>query len=88
MDGLVNVNIDSDVAERVAETLGLPGVDLAGIDRSGRTQFSTHPANLQLTRPRFADQAAVLAGNDGALWERPPPVTSPLSKKRAVRARR
>ena len=70
MDGLVNVNIDSDTAERVAETLGLPVVDLADIDTSGRTQFSMHPANLHQTRLRFADRAAVLARADGALWEK------------------
>ena len=70
VDGLVNVNIDVDVAERVAKTLGLPVVNLADIDRSGRTQFSTHPANLQQTRLQFADQAAVLARADGALWEK------------------
>ena len=70
VDGLVNVNIDPEAAERVAKTLGLPVVDLADIDKSGRTQFTTHPANLQQTRPQFADQAAVLARADGALWEK------------------
>ena len=70
VDGLVNVNIDADAAERVAKTLGLLVVDLADIDKSGRTQFSTHPANLQQTRTWFADQAAILARDDGALWEK------------------
>ena len=70
VDGLVNVNIAADTAERVAKTLGLPVVDLADIDKSGRTQFSTHPANLQQTRLQFADQAAVLARADGDLWEK------------------
>ncbi len=69
VDGLVNVNIDADAAERVAEMLGLQVVDLVDIDKSGRTQFSTHPANLQ-PRPRFADQAAILARDGGALWEK------------------
>jgi len=70
VDGLVNVNIDPDTAETVAETLGLPVVGLADIDTSGRTQFSTHPANLQQTGLRFAGQAAILARADGALWEK------------------
>ena len=70
VDGLVNVNIDPDVAEGVAETLSLPVVDLADIDKSGRTQFSTHPANLYQTRPEFSGQAAVLARADSALWEK------------------
>ena len=71
VDGLVNVNIDADAAGRVADTLGLPVVDLADIDTSGRTQFSTHPGNLRQTRPEFlVDQAAVVARPDGALWEK------------------
>lgn len=70
VDGLVNVNIDTDVAEGVAKRIGLPVVDLADIDRSGRTRFTTHPANLQPTQPRFAGQSAVLARDDGDLWEK------------------
>ena len=70
VDGLVNVNVDADVAEGVAERLGLPVVDLADIDKSGRTRFTTHPANLQPTQPRFVGQSAVLAREDGDLWEK------------------
>ena len=70
VDGLVNVNLDPDVAETATNMLGLPVVDLADIDKSGRTQFSTHPANLQHTQPEFSSQAAVLARADGDLWER------------------
>ena len=70
VDGLVNVNIDPDVAATFAKTLSLPVVDLADIDKSGRTQFSTHPANLYQTRPEFSGQAAVLSRADGALWEK------------------
>ncbi len=72
VDGLVNVNVDADVdaAAKVAKTLGLPVADLADIDKSGRTQFTTHPANLQQTRTGFVYQPAVLARDDGALWEK------------------
>ena len=70
VDGLVNVNVDTDVAEGVAERIGLPVVDLADIDKSGRTRFTTHPANLQPTQPRFVGQSAVLAREDGELWEK------------------
>ena len=70
VSGFVNVNIDPDVAERVAKPFGLGVVHLADIDTSGRTQFSIHPADLRQTRPEFASQAAVLARADGALWEK------------------
>ena len=70
LDGLVNVNIEPDVAERLGKTIGLPVVDLADIDTSGRTQFSTHSGNLPQTRPEFSNQAAVLARADGDLWEK------------------
>ena len=70
LDGLVNVNIEPDVAERIAQTLGLEVVNLADIDTSGRTQFSTHPGNLRQKRPELVDQAAVVARPDGDLWEK------------------
>ncbi len=70
LDGLVNVNVDADVADRVAKGIGLPVVDLVDIDRLGRTRFTTHPGNLQQTQPRFVGQSAVLASDDGALWEK------------------
>lgn len=70
LDGLVNVNIEPDVAERISEALGLDVVDLADIDTSGRTQFSTHPGNLRQKRPELVDQAAVVSRPDGDLWEK------------------
>jgi len=70
LDGLVNVNVEPDVAERVAQTLDLAVVGIADIWRSGRTRFSTHPAHLEQTRWEFASQAPVLASATGALWEK------------------
>jgi len=70
VDGLVNVNIDPDVAEGVAKTVGLQVVDLVDIDRSGRTQYSIHPANLRQARSELSEQAAVLARVGGDLWEK------------------
>lgn len=70
VDGLVNVNIDPDLAETVARTLSLPVVDLADIDESGRTRFTTHPANLRQARTEVSGQLPVLARADGDLWEK------------------
>ena len=70
LDGLVNVNVERDVAERVGQTLDLAVVGVADVGRSGRTQFSTHPAHLEQTRWEFASQAPVLASSTGALWEK------------------
>ena len=70
LDGLVNINIEPDVAETVAQTLALSVVDIADVDRSGRTQFSTRAAHLEQTRWEFASQAPVLARATGALWEK------------------
>lgn len=64
-DGLVNVNLEHDIADRF---LGLPWVKLAEIDQAGTTQFSTHPTCV---RPgyRLANQAPLLSGPGVALWE-------------------
>lgn len=70
LDGLVNVNIEPDAADRVGEALGLGVVDLADVDTSGRTQFSTHPGSLEPRRPESVDQAAVVARPNGDLWEK------------------
>ena len=69
-DGLVNVNLERDIADRVAGSLGLPWVELANIDTAGITQFSTHPANVRQVQGRLVDQAALLSSAGGALWEK------------------
>ena len=70
VDGLVNVNLERDIADRVAISLGLPWVELGNIDKAGITRFSTHPANLRQVRGGLVEQAALLSSTGGALWEK------------------
>jgi len=69
VNGLVNVNLDREVASKVACSLGLPWVGLDQIDSAGRTQFSTHPVYVRPTG-ELATEAAVLARAGGSLWEK------------------
>ncbi len=69
VDGLVNVNLEGEVAGRVAGSLGLPWVELAEIDEAGITRFSTHPGCLRQVG-RLAGQTALLSSPGGALWEK------------------
>ena len=82
VDGLVNVNLEPDVADQIAGSLGLPWVALEDIDRGGITQFSTHPGHLRQVRGRLVaggdvlgrlgtpTPTALLSGADGDLWEK------------------
>lgn len=70
VDGLVNVNLPSAVAESVAARLGLPVVDIARIDEEGRTQFTTHPAALAASTPDGEADSWIMAAEDASLWQR------------------
>jgi len=69
VDGLVNINLERDIANQVASSMGLPWVGLGQINGGGMTRFSTHPAGLR-QEGRLAEQAAVLSSADGSLWEK------------------
>ena len=70
VDGLVNVNLPSALAESVAERLGLPVVDIARIDEEGRTQFTIHPAGLAASTPDGEADSWLMAAEDASLWQR------------------
>ena len=70
VEGLVNVNLPSALAESVAERLGLPVVDIARIDHEGRTQFTTHPAALAASAPDGETDSWIMAAENASLWQR------------------
>ena len=70
VEGLVNVNLQSALAESVAARLDLPVVDIAHIDEEGQTQFSTHPAALAASIPDGEVDSWVMAAEDASLWQR------------------
>ena len=69
VDGLVNVNLSSTLAEQVASQLGLPVVDIARIDQEGGTRFSAHPCHLALGKPAGDGDSWVMASEDASLWQ-------------------
>ena len=69
VDGLVNVNLSSALAEQVASRLGLPVVDIAHIDHEGATRFSTHPRWLAPDKPPGDGDSWVMAAEDASLWQ-------------------
>lgn len=82
VDGLVNVNLERDMADQVAGSLGLPWVELEDIGEKGITRFSTHPADLRQLRGQLAGgghvlgrlgddtPTALLPGAKGDLWQK------------------
>ncbi|MDE0234790.1 MAG: hypothetical protein OXM62_07260 [bacterium] len=69
VDGLVNVNLERDIADQLAGSIGLPWIELGEINEEGITQFSTHPACLR-QQGRLVDHTASLSSTGGALWEK------------------
>lgn len=67
VEGLVDVDVGTSVAEEVAKSFNLPVTALKHIDRSGITHFSTHPAAL----PDHIDptQARVIPKAGSPLWQ-------------------
>ncbi len=67
VDGLVNVDVDDDHAKKAAQDLGLPLTRLKHIDKSGVTQFTSHPSHLS-HGSTFGDTAHI-ARSSAELWE-------------------
>ena len=70
VEGLVNVNLPSALAESAASRIGLPVVDIADIDQEGQTQYSTHPICLSATAPGGKADSWIMASEDASLWQR------------------
>ena len=70
VEGLVNVNLPSTLANSVAARLKLPVVDIAGIDQEGQTQFSPHPICLSASAPGGEAESWIMASEDASLWQR------------------
>jgi hypothetical protein len=66
VDGLINVDVDHQAAERGAALLRLPVLDIAHIDRAGVTQYTTHPAGITDQSPRTV---LTIARSGRELWE-------------------
>ena len=47
IDGLVNVDLKEELADKVEANLGIPVIDISHIDRHGMTMFSTFPGSLE-----------------------------------------
>jgi hypothetical protein len=50
VDELINVDVESEVAENVASVLGIPLVPLTDIDRSGPGQFTCNPISIAFSQ--------------------------------------
>ena len=70
VDGLVNVNLPSELAESAKTRFGLPVVDVAEIDRSGVTRCSVHPGFVGEGGPEESESLWVMAGDRGGWWQR------------------
>ena len=70
VEGLVNVNLPSALAESAAARLGMAVVDIAGIDQEGPTQFSAHPVALAASAPDGETDSWIMAAEDASLWQR------------------
>ena len=70
VEGLVNVNLPSALADSAAARLGMAVVDIAGIDQEGPTQFSTHPVALAASARDGETDSWIMAAEDASLWQR------------------